>query len=92
MSVVIGPDGPRNAREEEEWLMQRSRERAEADAYYEAYAEAYWAEQEVLYADHCDLELDKAEHELGAWLAEHPDIELAAWLADQPEMQTTRAV
>lgn len=89
---MIGPDGPRNAREEEAWLMQRQRERAEADAYYDAYAEAYWAEHEVLYVDHCDLELDKAENELAAWLAEHPDQDLATWLVEQTEMHPTGVV
>ena len=61
---MIGPDGPRNAREMDEWLMQRQQENGEADAYYAACEDAYWAEQEILYLEQCDERLDVLDKEI----------------------------
>ena len=63
---MIGPDGPRNAREMDEWLTQRQREQAEADAYYAAYADTHWAEQEMLHLEQCDADLDNADKAIAA--------------------------
>lgn len=57
---MIGPDGPRNAREEDEWLMQRQRENAE----YEAYAAAQREWEETLYMDYLDGLLDGLDKEI----------------------------
>lgn len=61
---MIGPDGPRNAREMDEWLMQQQRERQEADAHYDACEKAYWAEQEAICFEQCDEHLDWLDKEI----------------------------
>ena len=57
---MIGQDGPRNASEEDEWLMQRQRENAE----YEAYAEAQREWEETPQLDQLDEQLDSLDKEL----------------------------